>query len=98
MAKNIRGFFENLTDNFLNITVNVNFSGDLTFEYYWALPWNTATIKFKYETKIDGRGPWNILWKNYWAMKYLGLWFLGLRKFFWKICKTLCPTPPLLRT
>ena len=34
MAKNIRGFFENLTDNFLNITVNVNFSGDLTFEYY----------------------------------------------------------------
>ena len=45
MAKNIRGFLENLTDNFLNIIVNVNFSGDLTFEYYWAPPWNTATIK-----------------------------------------------------
>ena len=25
MAKNIRGFLENLTDNFLNIIVNVNF-------------------------------------------------------------------------
>ena len=36
---------ENLTDNFLNIIVNVNFSGDLKFEYYWALPWNTATNK-----------------------------------------------------
>ena len=44
MAKNVRGFLENLTDNFLNIIVNVNF-GDLKFEYYWALPWNTATSK-----------------------------------------------------
>ena len=34
MAENIRGFLENLTDNFLNITVNVNFFGDLKFEYY----------------------------------------------------------------
>ena len=45
MAKNIRGFLENLTDCFLNIIVNVNFFGDLKFEYYWALPWNTATSK-----------------------------------------------------
>ena len=28
MAKNIRVFFENLTDYFLNIIVNVNFFGD----------------------------------------------------------------------
>ena len=35
MAKNIRGFLENLTDNFLNIIVNVNFFGDLNnTEYY----------------------------------------------------------------
>ena len=31
---NIRGFLENLTDYFLNIIVNVNFFGDLKFEYY----------------------------------------------------------------
>ena len=34
MAKNIRNFFENLADNFLNIILNVNFFGDLKFEYY----------------------------------------------------------------
>ena len=34
MAKNIRGFLENLTDRFLNIIVDVNFFGDLNFEYY----------------------------------------------------------------
>ena len=34
MAKIITGFFENLTDYFLNITVNVNFFGDLKLEYY----------------------------------------------------------------
>ena len=45
MAKNIRGFLENLTDYFLNFVVNVNFFGDLKFEYYWALPWKTATSK-----------------------------------------------------
>ena len=45
MAKNIRDFLENLTDYFLNIIANVNFFGDLKFEYYWALPWNTATGK-----------------------------------------------------
>ena len=32
MAKNIRGFLENLTDYFLNIIVNVNFFSDLKFE------------------------------------------------------------------
>ena len=45
MAKNIWDFLENLTDNFLNIIVNSNFSGDLKFEDYWALSWNTATSK-----------------------------------------------------
>ena len=34
MAKNIRGFFEKLTDNFLNIIMNANLFGDLKFEYY----------------------------------------------------------------
>ena len=34
MAKKVRGFLENLTDYFLNIIVNVNFFGDLKFEYY----------------------------------------------------------------
>ena len=34
MAKNVRGILENLTDYFLNITVNANFFGDLKFEYY----------------------------------------------------------------
>ena len=34
MAKNIRGFLENLTDYFLNIIVNANFFSDLKFEYY----------------------------------------------------------------
>ena len=34
MAKNIRGFLENLTDFFLNIIVNGNFFGDLKLENY----------------------------------------------------------------
>ena len=34
MAKNIISFLENLTDYFLNIMMNVNFFGDLKFEYY----------------------------------------------------------------
>ena len=33
MEKNIKGFLENLTNNFLNIIVNVKFFGDLKFEY-----------------------------------------------------------------
>ena len=43
MAKNIRGFLENLTDYFLNIIMNVNFFDDFNFEYYWELRWKTAT-------------------------------------------------------
>ena len=34
MAKNTRGFLENLTDYFLNIIMNVNFFDDFNFEYY----------------------------------------------------------------
>ena len=35
MAKNIRGFLENLLESYyLNIIVNVNFFSDLKFEYY----------------------------------------------------------------
>ena len=29
-----RGFLENLTNNFLNVIMNVNFFGDFKFEYY----------------------------------------------------------------
>ena len=32
ITKNIKGFLENLTDNFLNIVVNLNFFGDLKFD------------------------------------------------------------------
>ena len=35
MAKNIKGFLENLTDNFLNIIVNVNFFGDLNINEHY---------------------------------------------------------------
>ena len=57
MAKNIRGFLENLTDNFLNIIVNVNFFGDLKFEYYCEYyPEILLQVSLKQETKIDGRG------------------------------------------
>ena len=36
MAKNVRGFLENLFEYyFLNIIVNVNFFSDLKFEYYF---------------------------------------------------------------
>ena len=35
MAKNMKGFLENLIENyFLNIIVNVTFFSDLKFEYY----------------------------------------------------------------
>ena len=35
MAKNIRGFLENLFEYyFLNVILNVNFFSDLKFEYY----------------------------------------------------------------
>ena len=63
-----------------NIIVNVNFFSDLKLEYYCEYNW--------------WEGPWNIFWKNYWAMKHLGLWSPGLRNFFWQICKTLRPPPP----
>ena len=43
MAKSIRGFLENLTDSFLNIVVNVNFLGDLKFEYI------CTTLKYCYK-------------------------------------------------
>ena len=35
MAKKFRGFLENLTDNFLNIIVNVNFFGDLNINEHY---------------------------------------------------------------
>ena len=71
MAKNIRGYLENLPDYFLNIIVNVNFFSDLKFEYYCEYyPEILLQVSLKQETKTDGRdheifskkytGPWNI--------------------------------------
>ena len=94
--KNIRGFLENLTDNFRNIIVNVNFSGDLKFEYCWALPWNAAASKPSIRKYNWWEGLWNIFWENYWAKKYSGLWSPGLQNFFWKISKPSGPPPTYL--
>ena len=72
MAKNIRGFLENLFEYyFLNIIVNVNFFSDLKFEYYCEYyPEILLQVSLNWETKIDVRGfeifpkkitrPWNI--------------------------------------
>ena len=70
MAKNIRDFLENLTDYFLNIIVNVNFFGDMTFEYYWALPWNTLQVVLYEKLKMMGG-----------AMKYFLKKLLGYKIF-----------------
>ena len=58
MAKNIRGFLENLFEYyFLNIIVNVNFFSDLKFEYYCEYyPEILLQVSLNEETKIDGRG------------------------------------------
>ena len=57
MAKNIRGFLENLFEYyFLNIIVNVNFFSDLKFEYYCEYyPEILLQLSLKQETKIDGK-------------------------------------------
>ena len=46
MAKNIRGFSENLTDKFLNIIVKIKSSGDLKFEYKLKLKLMGGAMKF----------------------------------------------------
>ena len=58
MAKNIRGFLENLFEYyFLNIIVNVNFFSDLKFEYYCEYyPEILLQVSLQQETKIDWRG------------------------------------------
>ena len=54
MEKNIRSFFENLTNYFLNSIVNFNFFGDFKYECYY--PKILLQVSLKQETKIDGRG------------------------------------------
>ena len=58
LAKNIRGFLENLFEYyFLNNIVNVNFFSDLKFEYYCEYyPEILLQLSLKQETKIDGKG------------------------------------------
>ena len=57
MAKNIRGFLENLFEYyFLNIIVNVNVFSDLKFEYYCEYyPEILLQVSLKSGTKTDGR-------------------------------------------
>ena len=84
MAKNIRGLLETLFEHFFfNSIVNVNFFSDLKFEYYSEYyPEILLQVSLKYETKSDGKGHEIFSDKNYWAMKYSGLWSPGLRNFF----------------
>ena len=58
MAKNIRGFLENLFEYyFLNIIVNVNFFSDLKFEYYCEYyPEILVQVSLKQKTNINRRG------------------------------------------
>ena len=58
MAKNIKGFLENLFEYyFLNIIVNINFFSNLKFEYYCQYyPEILLQESLKSETKIDSRG------------------------------------------
>ena len=58
MAKNIRGFLENLFEYyFWNIIFNINFFSDLKSEYYCEYyPEILLQESFKLETKIDRRG------------------------------------------
>ena len=95
-GKNFGDFLETLFDFFLflffflNIIVNVNFFSDFEFEYYCKYYSEILLqVCLKQETKIDGRGHEIFSKKNYWAMKYFGLWSPGLRNFLSKICKTL---------
>ena len=53
MAKNIRGFLENLFEYyFLNIIVNVNFFSDLKFEYYYEC-YVSDTLKYCYKKALN---------------------------------------------
>ena len=75
MAKNIRGFLENLFEYyFLNNILNVIFFSDLKFEHYCEyFPEILLQESLKKETKIDGRGHEIFSEKKKWAI-YLGLW------------------------
>ena len=57
MAKIIRGFLENLFEYYFStFIVNVNFFGDLEFEYYCEYYLEIQLqASIKKETKIDGR-------------------------------------------
>ena len=73
----------------LNIIVNINSFSSLcnnvntTLKYYCKQALNKELKlmggAMKYFTKKT-TGPWNILQKNYWAMKYLALWHPGATK------------------
>ena len=57
MAKNIRGFSQNLFEYyFLNIIVNINLFIDLKLEYYCECYPEKLPLESLKETQIDGRG------------------------------------------
>ena len=58
MAKNIKGFLENLFEYyFLSIIVSINFINDLKFKYYCELyPEILLQVSLKEKTNFDGRG------------------------------------------
>ena len=82
MAKNIRGFLENLFEYYiLNIVVNVNFFSDLKLEYYCEY---YPEILLYFLKKLLGH-------------EIFSLWFLELQTFFSeKFVKS--STNPLLHT
>ena len=81
MAKNIRGFFENLFEYyFLNIVVNVDFFSYLNVTV-------STTLKYYHKQALNKK-----LKLMGGAMKYLALWSLGVRHFFKKFVKPSGPS------
>ena len=67
----------------------------LTSSVIWNLNITVSiTLKYFYKKALNKKvklmeGTMKYFPKNYWPMKYSGLWSPGLRMFFWKIFKTL---------
>ena len=94
MAKNIRGFLENLFKyTFLNIIVNVNIFSDLKFEYYCEYyPEILYKKALNKKLKLMG-GAINYLPKKLLGHEILRSMVSWATNFFLKICKTLRPIP-----
>ena len=62
---------------------NLNITVSTTLKYFYK-----KVLNKKVKLMEGAMKSWNIFQKNYWPMKYWGLWSPGLRMFFWNICKT----------